>query len=609
MINQKIIDNMNSRKRPLRKPLEYFEELPNPKLDPYNSRLSVNSMSAESEPKEAIKYYRSKQCEKDARPDFVSQSDGNSISMPGAANTLVPIRYKAEESPSNQISASCATSMLTSPPNTNNPLLEGGCRQTAASCDQITASSMTSTILPARKQELMPTSSAQQETVPLSSPKNKQPRINGAYLATKLAAILNLHIYNDTIYLYSNGWYQRLSDTELNRTIRSACPMDIQMIGTRKIFEDAKTLLLADSSLLAEPYRGTEVVCVCNGLYEIATGALLPHTPDFFLTSYVNVWLTQENASPATPRWDNFLHFTMGGDPDLIERVHQMFGYIFSNDVKGKAFFVVQGVSGSGKSVLLSVLKSMYHPDLISVFPPTKLGERFTGSGLIGKVVNIAGDIPDRPLPQEAAALIKALTGRDSVTVEEKYKAISHLDPMVRFLFATNFPFRLSSDDAALEDRLVIIPFVRAVAKECQNPELESQLLTEKEGIFLKAIHAYNRLKHNHYQFAGQELAMRLSNIFVGSLTKADSSVQAFSEVACCLDADAFSSTRDLFLSYQQFCVAQGIFGIENSASFSRMLHCLYGSQITQKKIRCGDHTVNGYKGIRLINSAENDLS
>lgn len=430
MIKQTNIDNSDSRKRQLRTPIEYFEEFPNPELDPNNSRLSVNSI-AESEPKEAIKYYRIKQPEKDARPDFVSQSDGNSFSMPGAANPLAPTRYKAAVSPNDQISASCATSMLTPPANTNHSLLEGGCRQATASCNQITASSMASTILPARKQELMPTISTQHETVTLSSPKIKQPRINGADLANKLATILNMRIYNDTIYLYSNGWYQRLSDTELNRTIRSACPIDIQMIGTRKIFEDAKTLLLADSRLLADPYRGTEVVCVCNGLYEIAAGTLLPHTPDLFLISCVDVWLSPEKALPTTPCWDHFLDFAMGGDPDLIERVHQMFGYILSNDVKGKAFFVVQGVSGSGKSVLLSVLKSMYHPHLVSVIPPNKLGERFTGSGLIGKVINIAGDIPDRPLPQEAAALIKALTGRDSVTVEEKYKAISHLDPMV----------------------------------------------------------------------------------------------------------------------------------------------------------------------------------
>ena len=449
-----------------------------------------------------------------------------------------------------------------------------------------------------------PTSTMQPTVV-----EEKRKRANGADLANTLVATVYIHIYDDSIYLFKNGWYQRQTENDLNRLIRHVCQVDIQQIGTRRIFDDTKALLLADSKLLAEPYRGSELVCVLNGLYEIATGKLYPHDPRYFFTSCVNVQLPQPitNMSPSTPAFDSFLDYAMGGNPQLIERVYQMFGYILANDIKGKVFFLIQGISGSGKSVLLSVLEAMYDRELVSTIVPGKLGERFTGSGLIGKVVNIAGDIPDRPLPQEAAALIKALTGRDTVTVEEKYKALSHLDPMVRFVFATNFPFRLSSDDAALRERLVVIPFIREVPRDMQNPDLDKLLWAERAGVFLKAMAAYRRLKQDHYRFAGQEIAVDQANIYVGRLAQADATVQEFLHTACILDHGSFTSTRVLYETYQQFCLEQGILGIDNPATFSRMLHSLCGEKAVLKKRRRGDCTVNGYEGLRLIGMPEGD--
>lgn len=141
----------------------------------------------------------------------------------------------------------------------------------------------------------------------------KKKRANGAELANMLVATVCIHIYDDSIYLFKNGWYQRQTDANLNRLIRDVCQFDIQQIGTRRIFDDTKALLLADSKLLAEPYRGSELVCVRNGLYEIATGKLYPHDPRYFFTSCVNVHLPQDtNTSPSTPVFDSFFGLRYG---------------------------------------------------------------------------------------------------------------------------------------------------------------------------------------------------------------------------------------------------------------------------------------------------------
>ena len=150
-----------------------------------------------------------------------------------------------------------------------------------------------------------------------------------------------------------------------------------------------------------------------------------------------------------------------------------MLGYIFACDTDGKVFFLLQGVSNSGKSVLLELLRSMFNPEAVSTLDLYRLGDRFSGAALIEKKLNICGDLPNRTLSAQAVATLKQITGRDLMTVEEKYKPLATMAPAINLVFASNFPIRMAEEDTALLSRMVVIPFRFSIPTEQQfMPEM-----------------------------------------------------------------------------------------------------------------------------------------
>lgn len=87
------------------------------------------------------------------------------------------------------------------------------------------------------------------------------------------------------------------------------------------------------------------------------------------------------------------------------------------------------------------------------------------------------------------------------MTVEEKYKPLATMAPAINLVFASNFPIRMAEEDTALLSRMVVIPFRFSIPTEQQDHLLTQKILAERDGIFLRAIHAYHRLLADKYIF------------------------------------------------------------------------------------------------------------
>lgn len=263
---------------------------------------------------------------------------------------------------------------------------------------------------------------------------------NAATIANHIAATGKIRIYQEHIYWYANGWYHLLQTGELRRLMRALCTSDIEKHSSKRVFEDIEVFLLSNSKLLAEPPGNHSLLCIQNGIYDMTTNTISPHTPAYFFTHCLNVSLP--TLCHGTPHFDNFIGFITGNDYALQMRIWQMLGYIFACDTDGKVFFLLQGVSNSGKSVLLELLRSMFNPEAVSTLDLYRLGDRFSGAALIEKKLNICGDLPNRTLSAQAVATLKQITGRDLMTVEEKYKPLATMAPAINLVFASNFPIR-----------------------------------------------------------------------------------------------------------------------------------------------------------------------
>ena len=424
---------------------------------------------------------------------------------------------------------------------------------------------------------------------------------NAATIANHIAATRKIRIYQEHIYWYANGWYHLLQTGELRRLMRALCTADIEKHSSNRVFEDIEVFLLSNSKLLAEPPGNHSLLCIQNGIYDMTTNTISPHTPAYFFTHCLNVSLP--TLCHGTPHFDNFIGFITGNDYALQMRIWQMLGYIFACDTDGKVFFLLQGVSNSGKSVLLELLRSMFNPEAVSTLDLYRLGDRFSGAALIEKKLNICGDLPNRTLSAQAVATLKQITGRDLMTVEEKYKPLATMAPAINLVFASNFPIRMAEEDTALLSRMVVIPFRFSIPTEQQDHLLTQKILAERDGIFLRAIHAYHRLLADKYIFAGQALVDQLLSQSYASPVAENQNIAAFLNDCCILTGDnSFTSTQDLHEACTAYCVKHDLPIITDRTRFSRILRSQLANKVEPKKIRIGDKTYNGYIGIKLSN-------
>lgn len=424
---------------------------------------------------------------------------------------------------------------------------------------------------------------------------------NAATIAKRIASTGKTRIYQEHVYWYENGWYHLLQTGELRRLMRSLCADDIEKHSSKRVFEDIEVFLLSNSKLLAEPPGNHSLLCIQNGIYDMTTNTISPHTPAYFFTHCLNVSLP--TLCHGTPHFDNFIGFITGNDYALQMRIWQMLGYIFACDTDGKVFFLLQSVSNSGKSVLLELLRSMFNPEAVSTLDLYRLGDRFSGAALIEKKLNICGDLPNRTLSAQAVATLKQITGRDLMTVEEKYKPLATMAPAINLVFASNFPIRMAEEDTALLSRMVVIPFRFSIPTEQQDHLLTQKILAERDGIFLRAIHAYHRLLADKYIFAGQALVDQLLSQSYASPMSENQNIAAFLNDCCILtDDNSFTSTQDLHEACTAYCVGHDLPIITDRTRFSRILRSQLANKVEPKKIRIGDKTYNGYIGIKLSN-------
>lgn len=331
-----------------------------------------------------------------------------------------------------------------------------------------------------------------------------------------------------------------------------------------------------------------------NGIFNLRSGILRQVTPYDFFTSYINV--PYPSGEVQCPVFDQFVSTISGGSPDIISAIWEMLGYLLTSDMSGKAFFVLQGVGDSGKSVLGNLIASFFNDEAVAHLDIFRLGDRFSPSVLQGKHLNVCMDLPDGKIHKEAVGAIKQITGGDAITVEGKFKAAASLRPSCKFLFGTNFSLRMEQDEA-FESRCIIIPFLYPVPKESQDKHLLEKLMEERPAIAVKALMAYQRLRQRNYEFINPGA----HNAFTGwgSLI---SQLERFL-ADCCEFGPApqyHTSAIDLFSCFNAFCRAKGLGGCDDLVQFSRQLGQVCRDRIAPRRKRGPGGNLNGYDGISI---------
>lgn len=237
-----------------------------------------------------------------------------------------------------------------------------------------------------------------------------------------------------------------------------------------------------------------KILNVQNGVLLLETGQLVAHDPKHLCSRIASVdW----NPGAESPSFDKFLTDIMCGDTDLILYKLRQYGYLLSGNTNEKAVFYHYGPGGdNGKSTEVDLLKSILGDYVQNVSESLFLEQRFGNeemyatARLPGIRVAVCGEIDESKAWSESS--VKRVSGgSDSLVGREITKSPFEFIPMFKLLIHANNLPKVKTGDAALWNRLHLIPYDMKLAPEAIDPDLVDKMKGEASGILYRMWQGY----------------------------------------------------------------------------------------------------------------------
>jgi len=246
-----------------------------------------------------------------------------------------------------------------------------------------------------------------------------------------------------------------------------------------------------------EPERFEEypyVVVMKNGSFNLLTGELTEHSPDYMAKSKIPISYDKNAECPT------FIKFLERVLPKTEHRKfwQEWVGYHFLKDYRFQRTVILQGDGDNGKSTLLSVLSTLIGNDNVSTENLFRLTtNRFSPAELYGKMANISADIGPQEL--KFTGMIKTLTGNDLVPAERKARDPFSFKNHAKLTFSCNQLPKTPDRTLAFYKRFIVLVTGPSIPIEEQDASLIETLTSDEElsGIFNWAIKGLQRALEN----------------------------------------------------------------------------------------------------------------
>ncbi len=242
-----------------------------------------------------------------------------------------------------------------------------------------------------------------------------------------------------------------------------------------------------------------------NGLLNLQTRELTPHTPDYFTLVKLPFNYDQDAICPL---FETFLEQIMLGRRDYIDLILEFIGYLFRPDLGEQKFLLCFGEGANGKGVLFDVIQSLVGVENCSQVPLYRFGDRFALQSTIGKVCNLTNE-SSHIIENEAENILKSFVAGDMMTIDRKHRNPIEVKPTAKLLISTNALPRFNDKSQAVWRRILLVPFDFTVEEKNQVKNLAEELKKELPGILNLALDGLDRLNMQGFtKPAGQKELM-----------------------------------------------------------------------------------------------------
>lgn len=294
------------------------------------------------------------------------------------------------------------------------------------------------------------------------------------------------------IALYRNGVYEVNEDAVLSAVVGMLG--NFYTPGYLKTTTDVlRGLLAAEGRVLPECMDAPLLNCP-NGMVDLRTGELKPHSPDYF--SYVQVAVPFE--PQPTPVYDAWLRSCLRqpghseADVDaLVADIEETSGTMLDPSKTPSKTLFLFGASRSGKSTYLRLLKAVAGSANTSAVTLHDMGtDVFAMANLYGKMLNVAADLSNEHVSD--LSKFKMATGEDPIQANRKYGQQFQFTNQSLFAFSANELPTVSEASRAYAERMKPFEFPNSFAGR-EDKTLEAKLMAELPGILARWVAAYGR--------------------------------------------------------------------------------------------------------------------
>lgn len=325
----------------------------------------------------------------------------------------------------------------------------------------------------------------------------------------------HIFVMRDTgeFFLYKNGVYKRdIARREINRMIRDEhkecyieqwyckfpdeSPGSIPAVTMRYIAEaiDYITAYRFCNRTDIDMHLG-RYINFRNGLFDIETWELIPHTPDVITIAQVDTMYDPRAECPNICAYLTSCRLSDENRTTLVE----FLGYCLTYDVRLQKALMLIGNGSNGKSVYINLAKAILGNDLVSGESIHSLEEdKYSVANLHGKTLNAHPDLKDSQL--QTNEFFNVLTGGDKfIAAQRKYEHPFQFVNTAKLMFSANkLPFA-RSDNFAYYRRWLLVEFPYTFRDDEIDENLIDKLTTESEksGFVNMMLEGLKRIRKN----------------------------------------------------------------------------------------------------------------
>lgn len=326
----------------------------------------------------------------------------------------------------------------------------------------------------------------------------------------------SLRFYNKSFWRWAGSNWEKMDDSEVEKVIST----EYGDLPAAARAADHKGILHVMSTLLKDKLTESNAsgVNFANGFVDVF-GQLHNHSRKYGCTYTLPYSYRKELGSlEQAPRFAKYLKSVWGEDEDYWEKVKTlrqvMAATIFGLGPSFNRAILLYGIGGSGKSQLLTIIRRLLPPEVVSVVSPYGFSDKFKVTELSTSVLNICGELSeDELLPGD---IFKQVVDGSLMQGQYKGKPLFNFNPKATHWYCGNYLPKTKDGSEGFNRRWVILQFNRIVPDSEKIRDLgEIIVAEEREAITAWCIGAMAELNSasdyflpmSHYKLINQMTA------------------------------------------------------------------------------------------------------